>query len=205
MISRLRTIRHNARLARERWLHSLRRSAAKKRLAAYEGTFILVVCQGNICRSPFAEAVLQVSLPAGMEIRSAGLVAPGRCAPPDAISAARRFGFDLSKHTSRLVNSGLVRAAGLILVMDPEQGRELVDRFGADRNRIMILGDLDSLPIDARTIPDPVHQSRDFFIECYERIDRCARELGRTLHRAARARAPLYGEVLREFPSVSAT
>ena len=83
--------------------------------------------------------------------------------------------------------------------MDPAHGRELVDRFGADRERIMILGDLDSMPIDARTIPDPVHQSRDFFIECYERIDRCARELGRTLHRAARSRAPLYGEALREF------
>ena len=63
MIASLRTITHNARVARDRWLHPLRRRAAKRRLAEYEGTFILVVCQGNVCRSPLAEAVLQVSFP----------------------------------------------------------------------------------------------------------------------------------------------
>jgi hypothetical protein len=50
------------------------------------------------------------------------------------------------------------------------------------------------LPIDARTIADPIQKSRDFFIDCYDRVERCSRELSRTLYRAAKSRAPMYGE-----------
>jgi protein-tyrosine-phosphatase len=89
---------------------------------------------------------------------------------------------------------GLVQAAGLIVVMDTQQARELVDRFGTPLSRILVLGDLDSFPIEERGIPDPINQSREAFVDCYDRLDRCARELGRVLHRAARARAPMYGE-----------
>jgi protein-tyrosine phosphatase len=144
-----------------------------------------VLCQGNICRSPFAEVVLQAALPAGMEVRSAGFSNPGRCAPADAISVARRWGFDLSRHSSRLVTAGLVRAASLIVVMEPEQARELADRFDVPAARILVLGDLDPDPIESRAITDPILQSRDVFIDAYDRIERCASILGRLLCRAA--------------------
>ena len=202
MIDRLLRIQHGAGAARDRWLHPLRRRAAKKMLWNYQGTSILVVCQGNVCRSPFAEAVLKASLPQGMEVRSAGFVSPGRCAPPDAVSVARRFGFDLTMHSSRRLTAGLVQAAGLIVVMNTQQARDLIDRF-APTGQILVLGDLDSFPIEERGIPDPVKQSREFFVDCYDRIDRCARELGRVLHRAARARAPMYGEASLTPPAAS--
>jgi protein-tyrosine phosphatase len=194
MIDRFLKIQQDARTARDRWLHPLRRRAAKRMLSEYEGTSILVICQGNVCRSPFAEAVLRASLPPGMEVRSAGFIAPGRCAPPDAVSVARRFGIDLTKHCSRRITVGLVQAAGLIVVMDAQQARELIDRFGAPLGRILVLGDLDPFPIEERGLQDPINQPRDAFVDCYDRIDRCARELGRVLHRAARSRAPMYGE-----------
>jgi protein-tyrosine phosphatase len=194
MIAKLLRMHRDARIARDRWLHPLRRRAAKKMLAEYRGTSILVICQGNVCRSPFAEAVLRASVPQVMEVRSAGFVSPGRCAPPDAVSVARRFGFDLTRHCSRRLTVGLVQAAGLIVVMDVQQARELMDRFGAPARCILVLGDLDSFPIEERRIPDPINEPREFFVDCYDRIDRCARELGRVLHRAAKTRAPMYGE-----------
>jgi hypothetical protein len=93
-----------------------------------------------------------------------------------------------------MVTGGLVRASGLIVVMEAEQAREVIERFGLSPANVLVLGDLDSLPVESRAIPDPIRQPRDFYIDCYDRIDRCARELGRVLHRAARARAPMYGE-----------
>src|SRR6185436_11365862 len=143
MVEQVRNVSRSARRKWDRLLHPIRRKAARKALLEHEGTSVLVMCQGNICRSPFAEVVLQAAVPIGMEVRSAGFTSPGRCAPPDAISVARRWGFDLSRHSSRLVTAGLVRAASLIVVMEPEQARELTDRFDVPAARIVVLGDLD--------------------------------------------------------------
>jgi protein-tyrosine phosphatase len=189
MVQQLRAVPGNARRKWDRLLHPLRRNAARKSLLQHDGTSILVLCQGNLCRSPFAEAVLQAALPAGTEVRSAGFSVPGRSAPPDAISAARRWGYDLSRHSSRLVTAGLVRAASLIVVMEPEQARELADRFGVPAGQVLVLGDLDPDPIDIRSVTDPMLKPRDVFIDAYDRIERCAAVLGRLLRRAA-ARQP---------------
>ncbi len=203
MVDTLVSFGKSAGQATDRWMHALRRRTARRRLLRHEGRTVLVVCQGNLCRSPFAEVVLRAALPADMEVRSAGFVSPGRCPPPSAVSAARRFGFDLGRHASRTLTAGLVRSASLIVVMEPSQAREIIERFGADPDRVLMLGDLDPIAIDTREIADPVQQSRDFFIDCYDRVDRCAREIGRTLHRAARSRAPMYGEAKVSEPTAS--
>jgi len=40
-----------------------------------------------------------------------------------------------------------------------------------------MLGDFDPLPVDTRTIRDPVNDDRPVFEQVYERIARCVREL----------------------------
>src|SRR5712692_6549405 len=66
MMARLRT-------APVRLLHALRRRAAREALRERAPQSILVVCHGNICRSPFAAAVLRQALgPDGVRIDSAG-------------------------------------------------------------------------------------------------------------------------------------
>ena len=174
-----RSIRHSS----DSLLHAFRRRAARKKLLQFRGNSVLIICHGNICRSPFAEAVLRLMLPPGFTVQSAGFIAPGRSAPPDGIGAARRFGIDLSRHCSQLVTRELVQASGLLVVMDPVQARDLVERFDASPDRIVVLGDLDPVGIDTRTITDPILKSRDVYVDCYDRIDRCARELGRILRR----------------------
>jgi protein-tyrosine phosphatase len=174
-----RTIRHSS----DSILHPFRRRAVRRKLEQYEGKSVLVVCHGNICRSPFAEAVLKLALPPDFTVQSAGFIAPGRSAPPDGIGAARRFGIDLSRHCSQLVTAELVRWAGLIVVMEPGQAGNLIEHFGASSSQIVALGDLDSVGIETRVITDPILKPRDVYVECYDRIDRCARELGRVLRR----------------------
>src|SRR2546422_3500209 len=86
-----------------RLLHPWRRRAARRALSARAPRSILVVCHGNICRSPFAAVLLQRALgPAGIRVHSAGFIGPNRPSPPEAVTAAARYGVNLSDHRSRV-------------------------------------------------------------------------------------------------------
>ncbi len=141
-----------------------------------------MVCHGNICRSPFAAALLARDLaPAGVRVDSAGFTAPNRPCPPEAVTVAARRGVDLSAHRSRLLTATAAHAADLVVVMDPDQGRSLCDRFGRLWRDILVLGDLDPERIAARPIRDPVNQDAEVFEEAYARIERCIAQLIRAL------------------------
>jgi len=169
-----------------RLLHPWRRRAARRALSARAPRSILVVCHGNICRSPFAAALLQRALgPAGIRVHSAGFIGPNRPSPPEAVTAAARYGVNLSDHRSRVLTADLVRSTDLVAVMDPAQRQEVCDRFGHSPRDVIVLGDLDPAPIEKRAIRDPVDQGPNAFEASYARIERCARELARALLPAA--------------------
>lgn len=163
----------------ERLLHPLRRRKSLEMLrASTRPRTVLVVCHGNICRSPVAAALLARELAAdGIIVNSAGFIGFNRPAPPDAVAAAERHGLDLAEHRSRLVTADLVRSADLIVVMEASQQRLICERFGRRPAEILVLGDLDPAPVETRTIYDPVNDGREVFEQVYERIARCVREL----------------------------
>ena len=79
---------------------------------------ILVICHGNIYRSPFAaEVMIQLEMD-GMEIRSRGFVNPGRVAAKKMRIAAAKRDYDLSHHRSVLVTKSDLKWADFILYMD---------------------------------------------------------------------------------------
>jgi protein-tyrosine-phosphatase len=78
---------------------------------------------------------------------------------------------ELGDHRSRLVTEASLRAADLVLVMDPRQARSLRSRFGFGDS--LVLGDLDPEPVRRRPIRDPIFQPPDVFRRVYARIDRC--------------------------------
>ena len=167
----------------DRLLHRLRR---RKALEALRGrpqpTTLLVLCHGNICRSPLAAALLDRELaPLGIEVQSAGFIGFNRPAPDEAIAAARVHGVDLANHRSRIPTVDMVRAADLIVVMEPAQRRLVCERFGRRPRDVIVLGDFDPVRVETRMIRDPVNESRAVFDEVYERIARCVRELAKTL------------------------
>lgn len=164
----------------DRWMHAARHrnavAAVRDRLgrASRDGGHVLVVCYGNICRSPYAAAVIRRALaPLAVPVTSAGIVGAGRPVPAFAHESAQRRGEDLTAHRSQPLSPTLVRDAALIIVMDTEQ-RELVKRrYVCDASAIVLLGDLDPAPIMKRAIRDPYAQSADVFEEVFTRIDRC--------------------------------
>ncbi|MBF9030198.1 low molecular weight phosphotyrosine protein phosphatase [Rhodobacterales bacterium HKCCE3408] len=87
---------------------------------------ILVVCLGNICRSPAAEAVLRDRLPAA-EIDSAGTGNwhVGKPPHPPMIAAARARGYDLSQLRARQVRPDDFHDFDLILAMDRDNLADL--------------------------------------------------------------------------------
>jgi protein-tyrosine phosphatase len=171
-----RELRH----APDRLLHGRRRAELTRRLRARPPASVLFVCHGNICRSPFAEAVARRVLAerrAGTRLCSAGFFGPGRPAPETAVEAARAHGVDLVPHRSQLLTPALVRGADLILVMDAGQRAAVAARFGRHGPDVAVLGDLDPEPITRRAIHDPVEQPREVFEASYARIARCVRAL----------------------------
>lgn len=162
----------------ERLLHPLRRRKSLEALRARaRPRSVLVVCHGNICRSPVAAALLARELETdGITVRSGGFAGFNRPAPPHAVAAAERHGLNLAEHRSRLLTADVVRGADLIVVMEAGQQRLICERFGRRPADILVLGDLDPAPVEARTIRDPVNYGRDVFEQVYERIARCVHE-----------------------------
>jgi len=164
-----------------RLLHRLRRRKVLAQLQARAlPRSVLIVCHGNVCRSPYAAARLRKLLPAALaakiHVESAGFLRPDRPPPVAAVVVAEARGVDLSEHRSRMLGSRDVSAADLILVMDPAQQKAVNYRFGR-REGVMVLGDLDPEPNTRRAIRDPIEQPASVFEESYARIDRCLRLL----------------------------
>ncbi len=126
---------------------------------------VLMVCTGNICRSPTAEGVLRHKLvQAGMadqvEVESAGMVDYHAGSPPDhrAQHSALRRGYDLSRQRARQLRASDFERFDLLLAMDTEHLDRLVDMSpGPLVDRIKLL--MDYAPAHARgtSVPDPYY------------------------------------------------
>ena len=99
---------------------------AGPRLARIE---ILILCTGNICRSPAAEALLRHRFEErGIRARvtSAGLLDAGNPASRHGVDVLSGLGIDMSAHRSRSMTAELIRGADLVLAMAREHVREAV-------------------------------------------------------------------------------
>jgi predicted ATP-grasp superfamily ATP-dependent carboligase/protein-tyrosine-phosphatase len=153
------------------------------RLAAVRGSrppLLVMLCQANICRSPFAALVARTRL-ANCRIASAGFdPRADRHTPPNVAEEAIRMGVDMSECRSTPVSEELLRAADLILFMDLKQYDELRSRFPQHLERAVPLG-LFAEPVTVE-IEDPNHQdaivTRRILIQIEDAVARLAEMLG---------------------------
>lgn len=108
---------------------------------------ILILCIGNICRSPMAEGLLKRALP-GKTIRSAGVGALiGQAADPLAVQLMQEQGVDITAHRAQSISSRLVQEADLILTMDLEQKKYVETHFIAAKGKVFRLAESRQLDI----------------------------------------------------------
>jgi protein-tyrosine phosphatase len=94
---------------------------------------ILVVCTGNVCRSPIAAGALRTELERRFgshapDVASAGIGAWERsAATPEAIDAAAERGIDISAHRGRQLVRPIVDDADLVVAMAAEHRKAVAD------------------------------------------------------------------------------
>ncbi|GAB6264340.1 arsenate reductase/protein-tyrosine-phosphatase family protein [Photobacterium sp. 53610] len=135
---------------------------------------ILVVCVGNICRSPSGEALLKRLLP-GKKIRSAGLNTDksglkGKPADRMATEIAAENGVSLEGHQAQQLTAELCREFDLILVMEKVHIDAVVSVAPEARGKTMLFGQW----IGQHDIPDPFRMSREAYEYAYHLIDKAA-------------------------------
>lgn len=122
---------------------------------------VLIVCVGNICRSPVAQFALHQRLPA-LEVQSAGLAAVvGSDMSSEARMVAESHGIPCPPHQARQLTVEMCRWADLILVMEHSHRRDVSRMFPEMRGKTFLLGALMSQ--SGVDVPDPHGQKTEVF------------------------------------------
>ncbi|KXJ42454.1 low molecular weight protein-tyrosine-phosphatase [Marinobacter sp. Hex_13] len=132
---------------------------------------ILVVCVGNICRSPTAEVLLKHRLQEnGKEIAvdSAGLGAlVGKDIEPTARQVLVENGIEPNRHSAKQINIDMIAQADLVLAMEQAHLQHLNEIAPQARGKTFLLGKW----LDNKEIPDPYRQQKPAFDHAYTLID----------------------------------
>ena len=164
---------------RDRVLHDWRRRRLGEPTLPAGVRRVTFVCKGNLCRSPFAAALLERACP-GLTVSSYGLDATAdHPAEPMARSLGRSYGIDLDAHRTRRLGADSVGASDLLLVMEAWHARAIARRWPAARDRVRVLGDF--LPAPPYGIEDPWGQPEPVWRRSYRRIDAAIERLARRL------------------------
>jgi protein-tyrosine phosphatase len=113
-----------------------------------EPTRILLVCTGNLCRSPMAEGILKDQLRRNgkdslYQVHSAGTwTRDGLSASALAMEAMEEVGLDISSHRTHHLNGEDVAQASLVVVMERAHKEALLTEFPAAARKTVLLSEL---------------------------------------------------------------
>ena len=155
-----------AEMRRRRWARGQVERAVR---GSAGGPRVLFVCQGNICRSPFAAALLRARLGNNdaISVGSAGMMPqPGRATPAFGLQAAAEFGIDLAAHRSEWLTREAASAATVLVVFDEINRTAVFDRYPDLAVPVIRLDELGQ----PGEITDPVDGGLEVYRRCYQLI-----------------------------------
>ncbi len=138
-------------------------------------TKILMVCLGNICRSPLAEGILESKLDASkFTVDSAGTSShhQGSLPDPRSIEVAQKNGLDISNQRSRPFVKKDFKTFDYIYVMDTHNYNDVLEKADTEEecNKVSLI--LNTLyPRENRSVPDPYYDALEGFDKVYEMLD----------------------------------
>ena len=120
---------------------------------------VMMVCIGNICRSPIAEVLLKHQQPQ-LNVFSSGLGAlVGKPADPKSIDLMTAKDIDLNNHCAQQINSVLVSASDLILTMEQKHIDAIQAKFPESRGKVYLICKWNN----NQEIPDPYKKNEAAF------------------------------------------
>lgn len=135
------------------YLRYIQQPRVRRQLRGTHIKKVLILCYGNICRSPLAAALAAKRFPRAV-FSSAGFhKATGRHSPDFVIAAAERLGVDLSDHCSKCVDMKMIDESQLVLIMDMRNHELVKKHFPRALEKTLHLGML--LPKPQLEIKDP--------------------------------------------------
>ena len=140
---------------------------------------ILMVCLGNICRSPLAEGILRSKLDSNFIIDSAGTGGWHAGETPDKLSiqTAKNHGIDISNQKARKFSIADFDLFDYIYVMDQSNHKDVINLApdeAAKAKVALILG-------DSKEVPDPYYGGQEGFENVYYLLDQACEEIAKNL------------------------
>lgn len=152
---------------------------------------ILVVCVGNICRSPLAERILQAKLNShfcaqpgadndggdsgeidqkGFIVSSAGLRAlAGKPIAPYSADILQQLSIDFAHHMAKQLTREMAQRNDLLLVMEKQHMSNIHSMWPETRGKVQLIGKWN----DSLEIPDPYNKSREYFNQVHRLLEPC--------------------------------
>ena len=147
-------------------------------------TKVLMVCLGNICRSPLAEGILKNKVDTSMVfVDSAGTGGYHIGNPPESrsIAVARKYGLDISDQICRTLTAADLEEFDVIYAMDKSNYGNII---GLSKNKEqarkvkLLLSEFKTGDVE---VPDPYYDSVDGFEKVYWMIDAACEEIAKKL------------------------
>lgn len=144
---------------------------------------ILMVCLGNICRSPMAEGIMREKITKynlKVKVDSAGFESFHLNDTPDyrAIKVMSQHGIDISRHRMRLFQENDFQEFDRIYVMDQYNFQDVlsVSKSKEDSDKVdLILNVLE--PGKNRIVPDPYYGGVSGFEKVYDLLDQATEQI----------------------------
>ncbi|MBT4881259.1 MAG: low molecular weight phosphotyrosine protein phosphatase [Flavobacteriales bacterium] len=142
---------------------------------------ILMVCLGNICRSPLAEGILaHKTKHLNLKVDSAGTAGYhiGKFPDSRSIEIANKYNIDLSNQRARQFSRADFDEFDIIYAMDTNNYAHLISLASNDeeRNKIrMILNEIN--PNSCDSVPDPYYGGANGFQDIYTMLEKACNKI----------------------------
>jgi protein-tyrosine phosphatase len=150
-------------------------------------TKVLMVCLGNICRSPLAEGILQSKVKAEkVYVDSAGTAGYHIGESPDerSIKVAKKYGIDIARQRCRKFTPQDFTDFDLIFAMDRSNYADILAQSDseADTKKVKLL--LEVFEDGTQEVPDPYYGGKRGFENVYQMIDKACTLIADNLDQA---------------------